>query len=225
MARHEPLLLRVARRWSLCADDAQDAYQHALEIYIRRVDSLDPATETAWLKVVIRNEALAIRRTRQDSVSGEEVDFDDRAPVGQRSTEDRFESSERVARSAEIMRRLKPDEATALMLKAEGLSYNEIGSRLGWSYTNVTSLAALFIALGGTSYAALTLPRNSVGSTQIRARAVGPSELRTQAVSGRSVRDKSLTIKDVSPATRSALKGEQGVQGLRDNEVLRAPTE
>ena len=126
------------------------------------------------------------------------------------------------------MRRLKPDEATALMLKAEGLSYHEIGSRLGWSYTNVTSLAALFIALGGTSYAALTLPRNSVGSTQIRARAVGPSELRTQAVSGRSVRDKSLTIKDVSPATRSALKGEQGAQerrGLRGPKVRRAPTE
>jgi RNA polymerase sigma factor (sigma-70 family) len=137
VARHETLLLRVARRWSLCADDAQDAYQRALEIYIRRVDSLDPATETAWLKVVIRNEALAIRRARQDSVTGEEIDFDSRAPAGQRSTEDRFESSERVARSAEIIRRLKPDEAKALMLKAEGLSYEEIGSRLGWSYTKV----------------------------------------------------------------------------------------
>jgi RNA polymerase sigma factor (sigma-70 family) len=137
VACHGLLLLRVARRWSLCADDAQDAYQRALEIYIRRVDSLDPATETAWLKVVIRNEALAIRRARQDSVSGEEIDFDARVPAGQRSTEDRFESTERVARSAEIMRRLKPDEAKALMLKAEGLSYHEIGSRLGWTYTKV----------------------------------------------------------------------------------------
>lgn len=87
--------------------------------------------------------------------------------------------------------------------------------RKGVTFANVTSVVALFIALGGTSYAALTLPRNSVGSTQIRSRAVGPSELRTQAVSGRSVRDKSLTIKDVSPATRSALKGEQGAQGAQ----------
>ena len=35
------------------------------------------------------------------------------------------------------MRRLKRDEARALMLKAEGLSYNEIGERLGWTYTKV----------------------------------------------------------------------------------------
>ena len=41
------------------------------------------------------------------------------------------------------------------------------------SYANVTATLALFIALGGTSYAALTLPRNSVGSKQIRSRAVG----------------------------------------------------
>src|SRR4051794_37476829 len=35
------------------------------------------------------------------------------------------------------MRRLKRDEARALMLKAEGLSYVEIGERLGWTYTKV----------------------------------------------------------------------------------------
>lgn len=53
VTRKGALLLRIARQWSLCADDAQDACQRALEIYIRRVDSLDPATETAWLKVVV----------------------------------------------------------------------------------------------------------------------------------------------------------------------------
>ena len=37
------------------------------------------------------------------------------------------------------------------------------------TYANVISSLALFIALGGTSYA-LTLPRNSVGSAQIRDR-------------------------------------------------------
>jgi hypothetical protein len=57
--------------------------------------------------------------------------------VAQRSVEERFESSERVGRSAEVMRRLKRDEARALMLKAEGLSYHEIGQRLGWTYTKV----------------------------------------------------------------------------------------
>jgi hypothetical protein len=51
--------------------------------------------------------------------------------------EERLESAERVERSAEVMRRLKRDEAKALMLKAEGLSYVEIGERLGWTYTKV----------------------------------------------------------------------------------------
>src|SRR5829696_3452795 len=53
VARHGELLRRVARSYSLCADDAQDAVQRALEIYMRRVESLDPATELAWLKVVV----------------------------------------------------------------------------------------------------------------------------------------------------------------------------
>ena len=33
VARHGDLLLRVARQYSLCADDAHDAVQRALEIY------------------------------------------------------------------------------------------------------------------------------------------------------------------------------------------------
>ena len=64
VARHGELLTRVARSFSLCADDAQDAVQRSLEIYLRRVESLDPATELAWLKVVVKHEALAVRRGR-----------------------------------------------------------------------------------------------------------------------------------------------------------------
>jgi hypothetical protein len=44
---------------------------------------------------------------------------------------------ERVERSVEALRALKPDEAKALMLKAQGLSYQEIGRRFGWTYTKV----------------------------------------------------------------------------------------
>ncbi len=49
---HEASLLRVARQHSLCLDDAHDAYQRALEIYLRRLDTVDAATEGAWMKVV-----------------------------------------------------------------------------------------------------------------------------------------------------------------------------
>jgi hypothetical protein len=50
------------------------------------------------------------------------------------------------------------------------------------SFANVTSALALFVALGGTSYAAITLPSNSVGAAQIRTGAVGASEIRRNAV-------------------------------------------
>ena len=53
------------------------------------------------------------------------------------------------------------------------------------TFANVTSGVALFVALGGTSYAAIQLPADSVGSDQIRSGAVGQSEISRNAV-GRS---------------------------------------
>ena len=137
IARHERSLMRVARHWSLCRDDALDAYQRALEIYVRRLESLDPATEISWLKVVVKHEALAVRRLRSESVPFDEVDLDAHAPESQRPVDDLLAGRERVNRSAEALRRIKPDEAKALMLKAQGLSYEEIGESLAWSYTKV----------------------------------------------------------------------------------------
>lgn len=45
---------------------------------------------------------------------------------------------------------------------------------VGWlSYANVVATLALFVALGGVSYAAIVLPANSVGPKQLRPNAVG----------------------------------------------------
>jgi hypothetical protein len=51
--------------------------------------------------------------------------------------QERIEREERNARSLEALAQLKPDERTALLLKAEGYSYREIGQRQGWTYTKV----------------------------------------------------------------------------------------
>ena len=80
------------------------------------------------------------------------------------------------------------------------------------TYGNVMSTVALFIALGGTSYA-LTLPRNSVGSRELRARSVGSSEIRTGAVASRQIHDRAIKLRDLAKATRTALRGEQGPTG------------
>ncbi|TMK38440.1 MAG: hypothetical protein E6G56_14675 [Actinobacteria bacterium] len=45
------------------------------------------------------------------------------------------------------------------------------------SYSNVMSTLALFVALGGASYAAVTLPPNSVGSRQVRNGSLGQRKL------------------------------------------------
>jgi RNA polymerase sigma factor (sigma-70 family) len=137
VAEHGRALLRTANHWSMCHDDALDAYQRALEIFLRRADRVLPETEVAWLKVVIKHEALAIRRARSESVSGEEVDLDTRPEPSQRDVDEQVAGGERVSRSAEALRALKPDERRALMLKAQGYSYEEIGTHLGWTYTKV----------------------------------------------------------------------------------------
>jgi hypothetical protein len=49
---------------------------------------------------------------------------------------------------------------------------------------NTIALIALFVALGGTSYAALNLPAGSVGTRQLRNGAVTPSKFSPRDISG-----------------------------------------
>lgn len=132
---HSVALLRFARRFSHCADDAHDAYQRALEILVRRMRVDPPAQPLSWLRTVLRNEALAVRAERERLLGRLELDLDRHED---RSTADPAEQAvghERLRHTAEALQRLKPQEVTALVLRAEGLSYAEIGSRMGWTYT------------------------------------------------------------------------------------------
>jgi hypothetical protein len=75
----------------------------------------------------------------------------------------------------------------------------------------VLACVALFVALGGTGYAALQLPANSVGSKQIRNGAVKNSEIANNAVTGRKVRRRSLTASDFRAS--SLPRGPRGFPG------------
>jgi RNA polymerase sigma factor (sigma-70 family) len=142
IAAHADSLLRTARRYSLCADDAQDAYQRGLEILMRHAHRLDADRAGGWLHTVVKREAMAINRSRRRFVGGDEVDLDALETRTSPSPEDRVLGFERVARSAEALQRLKPQEVRALWLKAMGNSYQEICDQTGWTYTKVNRCLA-----------------------------------------------------------------------------------
>lgn len=73
------------------------------------------------------------------------------------------------------------------------------------------ALLALFVALGGTSYAVSSLPRGSVGSAQLRNGAVTGSKLAHGAVTDSKVKAGSLTRRAFKRGT--LLRGPQGPQG------------
>jgi len=56
------------------------------------------------------------------------------------------------------------------------------------SYANVVASIALFVALGGASYAAVTLPRNSVGPKQIKKNAVNGSKVKNRSLTGADIK-------------------------------------
>jgi hypothetical protein len=71
------------------------------------------------------------------------------------------------------------------------------------TYGNVTASVALFIALGGVSYAAATLPKNSVGSSQITQDAVSGSKVMNSSLTGADIKDKSLTAADFNGSVQA----------------------
>jgi hypothetical protein len=93
------------------------------------------------------------------------------------------------------------------------------------SFANVISMIALFVALGGASYAAVTLPKNSVGPKQIKKRAVrgkhinknaiSSSKIQNNAINGAKVSDGALTGADLAD-------GSIGTIDLADGSVTSA---
>ena len=65
----------------------------------------------------------------------------------------------------------------------------------------VVAFIALFVAIGGSSYAVTRLPAKSVGSKQLRRAAVQNANLARNAVTGAKVKDRSLTAADINVAS------------------------
>lgn len=95
------------------------------------------------------------------------------------------------------------------------------------SSAHVIAIVALFVALGGTAFAAATLPRDSVGAPQIRKDgvrspeierdAVRSPEIKKDAIRASEIRDESIGFGDVSTAAATKLRGDLRL-AERDNE-------
>lgn len=82
---------------------------------------------------------------------------------------------------------------------------HEIKRRL--TYANVMATIAVFVALGGGAYAAVKLPRNSVGTPQIKANAVNSAKVKNGSLRKGDFRAGQL------PAGARGAQGQQGPQG------------
>jgi hypothetical protein len=97
-------------------------------------------------------------------------------------------------------------------------------------HSGVLAGVALLVALGGTSYAAITLPRASVGSVQLKARAVSSAKLADNAVAALNVRRDGLSFDDIAPGVLAGgppgptgapgAAGPRGVTGPRGTERI-----
>jgi len=101
------------------------------------------------------------------------------------------------------------------------------GVRRRLSFANVTSCLALFVALGGTSYAAISLPADSVGTRQIRTGGVGNSEIKADGVRKWEIAPNAVGKSEIARsgvgkgeiATGAVGAGEIGKDAVRTSEI------
>lgn len=138
LLEHGSDVLRVARRFSASSSDAEDAYQRAFEkLLTRPPESTDDGDVLPWLLTVVRNEALMIRRTSRRLAP---VPFEDVAEgwvADGSSPADRVVELEALDVGREALLRINPDQARCLLLRADGLSYEEISDETGFTYAKV----------------------------------------------------------------------------------------
>ncbi len=131
---HRSAFTRTARRVSICADDADEAIGRATLILLEKAPPYPPERLAAWMHVVTKREALAVRRERERLLAAEMPES--HAAVGGCPAE-RSERREWAFRRARALHQLKPDERRALVLRGEGYSYAEIAKLTDWTHTKV----------------------------------------------------------------------------------------
>ncbi|MFC5219144.1 RNA polymerase sigma factor [Streptomyces coerulescens] len=139
MWSHREQLLKVARRRSMSAEDAEDAVHEAMLRAAERPD-LDDERLAAWLTTVTMR--LCVDRYRQVNREAEVRTSPTLVAPGPVPVEeavcDRAEAKWLAVRSGELPAR----QAEALRLKSQDLDVGQVAVRMGLSYRTVESLLA-----------------------------------------------------------------------------------
>jgi len=91
-------------------------------------------------------------------------------------------------------------------------------------HSTVVAYVALFIALGGTSYAAVKLPKNSVGGTQIKANAVTSGKVKNGSLRKADFKASDLPVGPAGAQGAQGLQGPKGDKGDQGLQGLQGPT-
>jgi RNA polymerase sigma factor (sigma-70 family) len=134
---HRGRLLAIARRNSVCTEDAEEALQDAFILFI---DHFDPDTKTpplAWLTLTLKRRCWALYRHQRLRGAARRDDGVEGLPDRHRLPDELIEVNDTVARVRLQLAGLKQAEREALGLLALGYSYREICELTGWTYTKV----------------------------------------------------------------------------------------
>jgi RNA polymerase sigma factor (sigma-70 family) len=136
-------LLAIARQNAHTEADAEEALQEAFASFIAKFDPNSGAPPLAWLTLTLKRQCWRARREahldrrygQQAEGGGEELgSFLERLSTLEPDPAERVIERDEGRRR---LRRLKPDQRTALGMFAAGCSYAEIGERKGWTHTKV----------------------------------------------------------------------------------------
>ncbi len=135
-----PGLIRFAGRYTDSVEDAEDAYQRALEVALTRAPVTEDRRFLSWLFAVLKHEALAVSRTRrrEGPAPGEDVgeSLAEAADVGP-SPEGVAEWRMRLRGLQDALASLTQAQRICLMLQSAGASYQAICTITGYSRRKV----------------------------------------------------------------------------------------
>jgi RNA polymerase sigma factor (sigma-70 family) len=139
---HRARLLAIAKRNSVCAEDAEEALQDTFILFIDHYEPDGEAPALAWLTLTLKRRCWAIYHHQRLRATVRKVGGAEGLPDRNRLPDEMAEVSETIARVRHQFEALKPAEREALGLLAFGYTYNEICQLTGWTYTKVNRCIA-----------------------------------------------------------------------------------